>query len=413
MRVINSIVNTTSQDNESYVVLPVLKRMCAHNDINVSQNKRELINSILALAERPEKYNDVRDFFERSIKQGSKHVKLRKIMVPDPSVDYVEVLSQILPRTMFTFFTDYNIALGYNIVPGIKLMNYSFVYNENCVKKIQLVFNAHLFELVNRADGVFDRISYPLHVDIDVEQREMVVRAKNKTNLYLAIPYDEDVKTSVTPNALMDSTFNYCVTLFRFELCSLDDSTRYFRNILGRMLDALTQTPEEIEAKITNYSGWIENSAQLIYEQESILYCADAPMGGYKMALDDLKILVEKHISINYEDTSIFTQGKPAYPVRISIRDAELSTVNERSSEIDPIQTKAVFFDNKRSSNIEKACTAMSLCFQRIARTYYTTSHYLVALSTVSGFCVGEFPHYVDEEDIAYVFSTFRSYSED
>lgn len=92
---------------------------------------------------------------------------------------------------------------------------------------------------------------------------------------------------------------------------------------------------------------------------------------------------------------------RDAYPTRLSTTDEEESKIDQTSATIDdPLQSKEVFFDNKRMLNNQKQCDGLTLMWKRKNRTYYSANSFPVRFSEKGGICTLSFKQYVVEEDI-------------
>jgi hypothetical protein len=114
----------------------------------------------------------------------------------------------------------------------------------------------------------------------------------------------------------------------------------------------------------------------------------------------DIRNLFEKYISINRQDKEIFTRKRNAYPVKLCATDEEDSHVDQAAGgDAGPLQSKAIFFDNKRMIDNDKTCDGLTLKWRRNTRTYYTET-FTVRISEKKGKCNLSFKEYTAEEDI-------------
>lgn len=118
----------------------------------------------------------------------------------------------------------------------------------------------------------------------------------------------------------------------------------------------------------------------------------------------DIKNLAEKYLSITWSDKNIFIKDREAYPTRLSATDEEESKIDQSAATIDdPLQSKEVFFDNKRMLQNQKRCEGLTLIWKRRDRTYYSDPAFPVRFSEKGGTCTLSFKKYVAEEDIQHV----------
>jgi hypothetical protein len=115
----------------------------------------------------------------------------------------------------------------------------------------------------------------------------------------------------------------------------------------------------------------------------------------------DIQNLIEKYLSITWPDKSVFSHDRDAYPIRLSATDEEESKVDQSSATSnEPLQSKEVFFDNKRMLENQRQCDNLTLIWKRTSRIYYSESTFPVRLSEKGGKCTLSFKKYVAEEDI-------------
>lgn len=81
--------------------------------------------------------------------------------------------------------------------------------------------------------------------------------------------------------------------------------------------------------------------------------------------MEDVSNTVEKYLSINWKDKKVFMQDRDAYPIRISATDEEESKVEQTAALTEPLQMKAVFFDNKKMLYKSKSCDGVSFRWKR------------------------------------------------
>ena len=86
----------------------------------------------------------------------------------------------------------------------------------------------------------------------------------------------------------------------------------------------------------------------------------------YKDDLEaDVLNLVEKYLSISYPDKSIFIDGRDAYPLKIIATDEEESHLEQASGLERPLQSKAIFFDNKKMMQKNRKCDGVIFSFEK------------------------------------------------
>lgn len=112
---------------------------------------------------------------------------------------------------------------------------------------------------------------------------------------------------------------------------------------LYNMMKKYIETPKEIQDKIDLNREKINNISKIIQQQ-----ICNVDESYEKDILLDVQNLVEKYIAISQPDKQIFTKDKEAYPVMLAAKDEEESFVKQEAALKEPLQMKAVFYDNKK-----------------------------------------------------------------
>ena len=175
-----------------------------------------------------------------------------------------------------------------------------------------------------------------------------------------------------------------------------------FKGIIHKIVDETTATPNEINEKLELEKGFRESFIKKFLERQGI-----DPLTGdnYKNAVEDLTVLMEKYISINYFDKDIFTKGRYGYPIQISATDEDASSIEETSLEDKPLQCTPIFFDNKKIIQKQKKCDNVIMVFKREPKTYFTNKTFQAIIEVKRGSMHIDLRKYVLEEDIENVLS--------
>ena len=79
--------------SEDYIHSSKLKNFCSSHGMTVSENKPELLRQIIEFAgedESSEKYVETYDWLLEAIKEGSKEFCLKRVYVPEESIENLE-----------------------------------------------------------------------------------------------------------------------------------------------------------------------------------------------------------------------------------------------------------------------------------------------------------------------------------
>lgn len=389
--------------SEEYVTIPVLRKFCKNNNLSTTEDKDELINSIIEFADKSTKNKDlVLEWFDVVLKQGIKHIYFRKIFSSDNKIEFLKK-PPFLEKIMDDFFKDcpMNYLISCVSDKELKLQSYVYTSNENNteVTNISFYFTILLFE--QNTKDITNKIIYPIFVDIDLTNNYIFGRAKSKSNIFY-IPdsdkFEDSRKTST--DQLISKAFNFIMEKLTLSYLNKNQSNSEFKNYLYQMLKDFTFTPDIIQKEIDKSSSEIHNFISEILKKHNI-----NPALYYDKAKIDMNIFLEKYISISYPDKNIFIKGRDAYPTKLVATDAEFTKIEETTSDREPLQSKERFFDNKKLTDYEQTCDGLFLCYNRINTQYFGKDPFMVKILVSNGFCILRFISYVEEEDIQNVLS--------
>lgn len=376
-----------ANETENYITNPVLIGFCIENKIKVQYTRSELLKGINEFAEtNEENKKKVEEWLEVILKQGMKNILFRKIEF------------QITPNDKIVeqaFGKNKNRSLYSNITKGNGLNIQSIKCVDN---RIEIVFTILLYEVKKE---VKSRIIYPIFVDIDLDKKMIFGRAKSKTNIFKISSKDEN---EIGDNASTDNLIIEAIELVEEKLNAKKiNKEEYIENVkksIYNILEKYTFTPKEIEKQINEMDSYIDN---FINNTLNMLEIND-PIN-FRKAKEDMKIFIEKYISINVKDKDIFINDREAYPYKLIATDSELTKVEETTTSYEPLQCKEKFFDNKKSIKYEGTCDGIFLMCARKQKGNFSSNTYRAKISIKRKFCSVRFEAYVLEEDINNVLS--------
>lgn len=397
-----------TKENESYITLPILRKFCKSHKLSTTDTRSELLAEIIQFGEKNDENKQiVKEWMESVLKEGIKHIYLRKVYSEDNTMELLKkdatskvVLSKVFAGCPQKFIIDCKSD------KQLKLQSYvKFTDGKDKIDRIEFYFTIILLE--KNLEEIGERIIYPVYVDIDLLNGCIIGRGKSKANIYYC-GEDEDIiheenRTSV--EKIVIKAIEYIRTTLSL---SYEAKERSYANIKRNLYDMLMEfsfTPEEIENSINDCDEKLNNFISDVFKDLNI-----NPYRNFDKAKHDLRIFLEKYISINHPDQAIFMDDREAYPIKLIATDSELTKVEATTSNKEPLQCKEKFFDNKKSLEYEKTCDGIVLCYNRIETKYFGTDPYVVKLILNKGFCVVKFESYVEEEDIQNVLSRVIKY---
>lgn len=376
-----------ANETENYITNPVLMDFCTKNKIKAQYTRMDLLKAINEYAkENSENKRKVEEWLEIVLKQGMKNILFRKIEFD------VEPNNKIVQQT---FKNCRNGKLYSNITEGNNLNIQSISCNN---RKIEFVFTILLYEVKKE---VKSRIIYPIFVDIDLDKKLILGRAKSKTNIFKISSTDEN---EIGYNTSTDNLIIETIELIEESLGAKKiDKEEYIESVkksIYNILEKYTFTPEIIENKIKSMdlyiNSFINNTLDMLEINDPI---------NFEKAKEDIKIFIEKYISINTANKDIFINDREAYPYKLIATDSEMTKVEETTTSYEPLQCKEKFFDNKKSIKYEGTCDGIFLMCARKQKGNFSSNTYRAKISTKRKFCSVRFEAYVMEEDINNVLS--------
>lgn len=248
-------------------------------------------------------------------------------------------------------------------------------------------------------------LAFPAFVDIYTDKSMVILRGKSKSTIFEYC--DAEFTIEAAQPITLDNLFAEALTVIRnisgLNLKIIRDQNQLKRRLYC-LLDKYTRTPSEIDELMNSNGGQIMSITELIKNEICNLDSAfDSDV------LWDVKNLIEKYFSISYPDKTIFTKNRDAYPLKLIAKDDEDSKVEQTSALSEPLQSKAVFFDNKKMMQKSQCCEGMCFMYQRIDPLYFG-KEFKVSFAAKDKYFIIKFFDFTMEEDIQHVlFSLFGS----
>ena len=244
-------------------------------------------------------------------------------------------------------------------------------------------------------------VEYPVFVDYYYEQGWLIIRYKSRSGLYPIMPdetpIEELLKHSLSVSREIKQVFDQVTKILQLGSLDIHAASAVMQTKFFELLDKYTHTPTEI-LQILN-----ENEANIKELRNMLIRLCNLPVSYQSKVEKDLRTTVEKYLSITWPDKRIFIKDREAYPTRLTTTDEEESRIDQSAAtEDDPLQSKEVFFDNKRMLYNQRRCEGLTLMWRRKDRKYYG-EFFPVRFSEKGGTCTLSFKKYVAEEDILHV----------
>lgn len=395
-----SVPYTFANEDESYITVPALKRFAREKkkeDLKTTVDRPQLIQDIENYANQsPEKEEEVLDWLDQVLVEGIKDVQIKLIDDESFTASFInqdEFVEKVL-KPLIVNRTNRHLNIGYTASLGV--FRYE-ITNESVFGRRIRLYMGKLLCTFDKKHGAAT-VPYPIAVDVYCDAGIIVARAKSKSGLY---KYEENF---VLEKAIPTKSEKETASAIKWVAEKLGLNTRksfeaetVFKSKLYNMLEKYTKTPTEIidlmNAKKTEIDGVVETVMHQICNLR-IAYREDVKSNVLNM--------VEKYFSISYPNKQIFIKDREAYPLKLNATDEEDSKVEQTAALEEPLQSKAIFFDNKKMLQKSRACDGVTFMFARL-NTMYCSRQFKVKIVVNKDYCMLKFTEYTMEEDIIHV----------
>lgn len=395
-----SVPYTFANEDESYITIPALKRFAKekkNEDLKTTVDRPQLLQDIENYANQsPENETEVLDWLDQVLVEGIKDVQIK--LIDDESfttsfIDQDEFVEKVL-EPLIVNKTNRHLNKGYTESLGV--FRYE-ITNESVFGRRIRLYMGKLLCTFDKKHGAAT-VPYPIAVDVYCDAGIIVARAKSKSGLY---KYEEDfVLEKATPTKSEKETaaaIKWVAEKLVLNTRKSFEAETVFKSQLYDMLEKYTKTPTEIinlmDAKKTEIDGVVETVMHQICNLRTA-YREDVKSNVLNM--------VEKYFSISYPNKQIFIKDREAYPLKLNATDEEDSKVEQTAALEEPLQSKAIFFDNKKMLQKSRACDGVTFMFARL-NTMYCSRQFKVKIVVNKDYCMLKFTEYTMEEDIIHV----------
>ena len=395
-----SVPYTFANEDESYITIPALKRFARekkNEDLKTTVDRPQLLQDIENYANQsPENEAEVLDWLDQVLVEGIKDVQIKLIDDESFTTSFIgqdEFVEKVL-EPLIVNKTNRHLNKGYTESLGV--FRYE-ITNESVFGRRIRLYMGKLLCTFDKKHGAAT-VPYPIAVDVYCDAGIIVARAKSKSGLY---KYEEDfVLEKATPTKSEKETaaaIKWVAEKLVLNTRKSFEAETVFKSRLYDMLEKYTKTPTEIinlmDAKKTEIDGVVETLMHQICNLRTA-YREDVKSNVLNM--------VEKYFSISYPNKQIFIKDREAYPLKLNATDEEDSKVEQTAALEEPLQSKAIFFDNKKMLQKSRACDGVTFMFARL-NTMYCSRQFKVKIVVNKDYCMLKFTEYTMEEDIIHV----------
>lgn len=385
---------------EDYLTKGPLQKFCKKHELPTSEDKGDLINYIVEFANKNSSNEEiVLEWLEGVLKEGVKHIFIKRCDIPKIFEEYNEDrLEKVIEETFGAIEQSY--IIGSSHENTLKCLSYTYEYENDKISKICFTYSIMLAEL-KKGKTSYNKIIYPIYVDVDFNNKVIIGRAKSKNTIYEyiigqqgeLIPDNEKANTFKLVTRAMHEVANNLGIIYE----SKDKSRYMWGGKFFELIEECTETPKEIKEAICREKDNVENFIIDFFGRHNI---SPIYKDNYEKAKEDLNLFMEKYLAINLDNEEVFKENRVAYPIKIAATDTDLTSVEQTTANRRPLQASPVFYDNKKILLRRRQCDKSSLVFKRDKQKYILTDEFVVTLEVKGGYCVIQTVSYLLEEDI-------------
>lgn len=401
-----TIPATYYKNNEDYITLTAIRdfmRTHPEGKFKLSMPREALLDSILEFGNRNKDCEEmVLCWIDEVLQEGIKDIYLQYSPLPEEM--QLLFLNESEIKNYLRAYEDHtlNRHICMNQYGGSYKLISTTYSNSEYGRKITFAYckKLHMHDKKNHSTKVID---YPVIADYFLDSQWLLVRAKPRSNLYLFNPNGFDLEGSETTTTEKEirQVILLVEKILQAEKTNRSHVAALLKNKIFNLLHKYSNTPFEIAEIMKEKTQQITDISRNI---QSLCTVPDFCRIPHSMASDvdeDISNIIEKYLSINWKDKSIFIKDREAYPVKLSATDEEESKVEQSAALEEPLQTKALFFDNKKMLYKSKRCDGVVFQWKRKNPTNFMKDSFAVRIFVApKGHCIFKFSEYTAKEDI-------------
>lgn len=399
-----TIPATYYNNNEDYITLTAIRSFMRNHPegkFKVSLPREELLDSIIDFGNQNDSNSEtVLNWIDAVLQEGIKDIYLQYATISEE----MQLLFTSKSGIENYLDTYRNKTLNHHVCMNTYGQQYilvSALYIENS-KRITFVYcrKLHIHDKKNRTTKEID---YPVIADYFLDSAWLLIRAKPRSNLYIFNPdgFDIEEAESTTTEKEIRLVSSLVGKILQVQKESKSFISAQLKNKIFNLLHAYSNTPTEIAKVMEEKKSEIQDIANNIQTLCTVPNYCNISQSMAKDIKEDISNIIEKYLSINWKDKNIFIKDRMAYPVKLSATDEEESKVEQSAALEEPLQTKALFFDNKKMLYKSKQCDGVVFQWKRKNPENFLRDSFAVRIFVnQKGHCVFKFSEYTAKEDI-------------
>ena len=404
-------------NGEDYITIPVIHNFAKSHGIKTTykDKREELLEKIIVYGnESEENASVVLEWIDDVIQEGIKDIHLKYA----PLSHEMEMLCKDKDQLISYLDSRVSINTSKHICQNEYKKDFSLINidirSSDIGEKIVFMFCKRLYvhDVKQKHTKVID---YPVVAEYYFNGQWLLIKAKPKSDLYVysESTFNIDVNDSTTTEKQIREVLTKVKEILKIQDIDNRSAATKLKNRMFVLLDKYTTTPKEIIDVMSSKNEEILDISNRLTDLCTVKdKCYSSDM--IKDVEDDIKNIVEKYLSINWKEKDIFIQDRNAYPVKLSATDEEESKVEQTAAACEPLQTKALFFDNKKMLYKNRSCDGIVFMWKRESPVGGQNAAFRVKMLVNSkGECIFKFTEYTVKEDIENVIFSIVGATED
>lgn len=400
--------DTIVDEKEEYITLIPLKKFVEDYElkgIRKSMHRGVILQGIEKFANEGEPQKEiVEEWLDNSIKCGRKEVYLHFI---EETLFDINALKDVrlVEEKLKEYMENNRHLLGNQYDENLKLYKYELNTNKNGT-----IITLHFCKMIYSINSKGEELArwYPIIIEIYIDKCIMAAKVKQKSSMYIYQRGDIAVKNlpTTTPEKEAKAAMHFTAKLLGVSLNgnSYADSDK-FKERLYRFVSKYTETPNEILKELEEQALFIDKIVKDFKSKVINLppeLCNDLET--------DVRNMFEKYLSITKTDYSIFIKDEKAYPFRLIAADEEESKVDQAAVAFKPLQSKSIFFDNKKMLLKNKKCDGVFFSILKKDAKSISDDRFILKIKVKNGYCNLSWNEYLTEDDVDYaIFSVINA----
>ena len=355
-------IPSSYRDNyEDYITLPVIKKFINANHVcNLSQSREALLIEIEKYADSSnENEEQVLNWLDDVLQEGIREAYLYIFEMEQG----IKILMNSVKSAQKHLNTYVSSGLNGHICGNSYEKDFKLIkataYDSEFGVKLIFLFCKKMITYDNKTN--FSKIiDYPVIAEYYVDSNWLLIKAKPKSNLY---EYMDDFTSDKGISTNFEKQIMEIEGKISDILGFISSDRRSVENTLKtkvfELLSRFSDTPEPIRKILDENEEIIKQTSNLIKT------AANAPDRQLTNVEEDIRNILEKYISINWKNKEDFKNDREAFPVKHIATDDEESKVEQESKSREALQTKEIFFDNKKRLYTNRKCDGVEFEWTR------------------------------------------------